>query len=126
MTHYDDVIEDLFTAGISDDEALRNVANTVMDLTVVTRYHNGKNRSRTYNGDIDAIASAARQLADMVLNAADTCLWTLHADGYYETQCGQAYTAFDGGLDENHYRYCPWCGRAIVEAHDAEEQSEDE
>lgn len=60
-------IEDLFTAGISDDEALRNVANAVIELTAVIRYYNGRGRSRTYNGDIDAIADAARQLANMVL-----------------------------------------------------------
>lgn len=64
-------IEDLFTAGISDDEALRNVANAVIELTAVIRYYNGRGRPRTYHGDIDAIASAARQLADMVLNALD-------------------------------------------------------
>ena len=55
------------TGTLTEDEALRNVANTVMDLTTVTRYHNGKGRPRTYNGDIDAIAGAARQLADMVI-----------------------------------------------------------
>lgn len=55
------------TGTLTEDEALRNVANTVMDLTTVTRYHNGKGRSRTYIGDIDAIAGAARQLADMVI-----------------------------------------------------------
>ena len=52
-------------------EALRNVANCVMDLTTVTRHHNGKGRAKTYNGDIDAIAGAARQLADMVIMALD-------------------------------------------------------
>lgn len=58
----------LASAGeISEDEALRNVANTVIALTEVVRYHNGKGRSRTYNGDIDAIADAARQLANMVI-----------------------------------------------------------
>lgn len=58
----------LASAGeISEDEALRNVANTVIALTEVVRYHNGRGRSRTYNGDIDAIAEAARQLADMVI-----------------------------------------------------------
>lgn len=62
-----DVIEDLFTAGISDDKALRNVANAVIELTTVIRYYNGRGRSRTYNGDIDDIADAARQLANMVL-----------------------------------------------------------
>lgn len=58
----------LASAGeISEDEALRNVANTVIALTEVVRYHNGKGRSRTYNGDIDDIADAARQLANMVI-----------------------------------------------------------
>lgn len=55
---------------------------------------------------------------------ADTCLWTLHADGYYETQCGQAYTAFAEGLDENHYRYCPSCGGTIVSASEVLAQME--
>lgn len=70
--------------------------------------------------------SLQQMYAALLVSAADTCLWRLDDDGYYATQCGQAYTAFDEGLSENHYRYCPWCGRAIVEAHDAEEQSEDE
>ena len=57
----------LITSTLTENEALRNVANCVMTLTEVTRYHNGEGRARTYNGDIDAIAGAARQLADMVI-----------------------------------------------------------
>ena len=55
------------TGTLTEDEALRNVANTVMSLTEVTRYHNGKGSAKTYAGDIESIASAARQLADMVI-----------------------------------------------------------
>jgi hypothetical protein len=64
-----ETLEDLLaiTSTLTENEALRNVANCVMTLTEVTRYHNGKGRARTYNGDIDAIAGAARQLADMVI-----------------------------------------------------------
>jgi hypothetical protein len=52
--------------------ALRNVALCVLDLTTITRQRNGRGRAQTYNGDIVAIAGAARQLAEMVLgNAID-------------------------------------------------------
>ena len=60
-----DLLEEAGTQ--TEAEALRGVANTVMAFTEVKREHNGKGRARTYNGDIDAIAEAARQLADMVL-----------------------------------------------------------
>lgn len=61
------------------------------------------------------VTEMSRQLA-----MKPSCTWRLDDDGYYATQCGQAFTAFAEGLDGNHYRYCPWCGRAIVEAHDDE------
>lgn len=60
-----DLLEEAGTQ--TEAEALRGVANTVMAFTEVKREHNGKGRARTYNGDIDAIAEAARQLADMVI-----------------------------------------------------------
>lgn len=60
-----DLLEEAATQ--TEAESLRNVASVVMALTEVTRYYNGKGRPRTYNGDIDAIAGAARQLADMVI-----------------------------------------------------------
>ena len=49
-----ETLEDLLaiTSTLTENEALRNVANCVMTLTEVTRYHNGKGRARTYNGDI--------------------------------------------------------------------------
>lgn len=60
-------LDEILASTLTEEDALRNVANCVMALTEVTRYHNGKGRARTYNGDIDAIADAARQLADMVI-----------------------------------------------------------
>lgn len=60
-----DLLEEAGTQ--TEAEALRGVANTVMTLTEVKREHNGKGRARTYNGATDAIAEAARQLADMAI-----------------------------------------------------------
>lgn len=65
-------LSELLTKQITEADALRNVAQCVIDLTTVKRFHNGRNRSRTYNGDIDAIAGAARQLAEMAINLIDT------------------------------------------------------
>lgn len=58
-----------FLSDLNPNEQLRNVAQTVLDLTEVQRRYNGRGRCATYNGDVDAIAGAARQLADMVLDA---------------------------------------------------------
>lgn len=71
------------------------------------------------------LVATAREIKG-ALDIADTCLWRLDADGYYATQCGQAYTAFAEGLDENHYRYCPSCGGTIVSASEVLAQMEDE
>ena len=51
----------------TEAEALLNVAQCVMKETTVVRWHNGKGSAKTYAGDIESIASAARQLADMVI-----------------------------------------------------------
>ena len=50
----------------SPEEALRNLAEVVRQHTQIVREHNGRGRSKTYAKDIDAIASAARQLGDEI------------------------------------------------------------
>lgn len=48
-------------------QALRNVAESVMRSTEITKPHNGHGRTATYAGNSDQIAQSARQLAEMVL-----------------------------------------------------------
>lgn len=60
------------------------------------------------------VVQMSRQLATNPV-----CTWTLQVDAhlyepeYYDTGCGQAFLYVDGG--ENHYHYCPNCGRLISE-----------
>lgn len=68
----EDNLSEILAKPLSKTDALRNVARCVIDLTTVKRFHNGRNRSRTYNGDIDTIAGAARQLAEMTIAILDT------------------------------------------------------
>lgn len=51
---------------ISAEQQLQNVAAHAMKITEVKRQFNGKGRSATYVGDVDELASTARQLAEMV------------------------------------------------------------
>lgn len=42
------------------------------------------------------------------------CEWVEDKDGDWKAACGQGFTLFDGAPEENHYRYCPNCGKKIV------------
>jgi hypothetical protein len=42
------------------------------------------------------------------------CVWTAREDAcYFETKCGEAFTFIDGTPAENHYSFCPNCGKPI-------------
>ena len=43
-----------------------------------------------------------------------TCTWTEDADGYYSTECGEAYVFNDGTPAHNNAYFCHHCGRTIV------------
>jgi hypothetical protein len=62
------LMDEILNSNISDAEALRNVANSVIRATEKTNLA-GKHHSQRYAGSKDEIAGAARQLAEMVLQA---------------------------------------------------------
>ena len=43
-----------------------------------------------------------------------TCTWTEDADGYYSTECGEAYVFNDGTPAYNNAYFCHHCGGTIV------------
>ena len=49
------------------------------------------------------------------------CEWTYDdIDDYYETACKNAYCLADGTLKDNEHKYCPYCGRLIQLAQQAQ------
>lgn len=43
------------------------------------------------------------------------CVWTENFDpDYWETSCGQSFTLIDGTLEDNHIRFCAFCGCEIA------------
>jgi len=45
----------------------------------------------------------------------DYCTWHETTE-YWESTCGLNWVFTDGGLADNQMRYCPGCGRVLVEA----------
>ena len=43
------------------------------------------------------------------------CMWTERKPGDWSTACGKAYTVFNGTPKDSNYRYCPNCGKVILE-----------
>ena len=45
------------------------------------------------------------------------CTWKYDEEhGYYDTNCGHAFTVIEGTLSDNDMRYCTYCGKVIREA----------
>ena len=48
------------------------------------------------------------------------CTWTEDEDaGAYDTACGNKHLFIEGTPAENGYRFCPYCGGALVDAAEA-------
>ena len=61
---------------------------------------------------------AFAQMKKDSLSIRKTCTWKYECPyeiGYYDTECGTAYYFEEGTIEENDYRFCPYCGKRIVE-----------
>lgn len=47
----------------------------------------------------------------------DVCTWTEDYEGNWYAACGEVWTLTEGTPAENHYRFCPGCGKPITEQH---------
>ena len=53
----------------------------------------------------------------------DTCIWTCEEEEepqVYRTECGDAFFLHDGTIEDEGFKYCPYCGGEINEAHKVE------
>jgi hypothetical protein len=48
------------------------------------------------------------------------CLWEYKGveEYYYEAQCGGFWEFDDGDIKENRFKYCPFCGKKILNKDD--------
>lgn len=46
----------------------------------------------------------------------EMCEWTYNYDEFWETQCGGSFVFTDGVPIENEFRFCPYCGKGLMDA----------
>ena len=48
----------------------------------------------------------------------EKCKWEFgkKEDGVWSTDCGNMHIFEGGSLEENSYKYCPYCGKPIIDA----------
>jgi len=52
----------------------------------------------------------------MIPKQQKTCTWEEDdVYGMYETECGNAFEIIEGDIEENSFKFCPYCGRKIQE-----------
>lgn len=56
-------------------------------------------------------ARAAIKAADSVK---ENCVWTQVCEDYFDTECKKYFEFSDGGVADNGFEFCPYCGGAIT------------
>ena len=59
----------------------------------------------------------------MDIEVRQLCEWTENGDGYWETSCNRAFDFVDGSPVGNHFNFCPYCGKTLIEKPDEDEQA---
>lgn len=80
---------------------------------------------RTFAGDMRRDDSDAREcvrapyadaiegVADLLSKAKDECVWTQVCEDYFDTACKKYFEFSDGGVADNGFEFCPFCGGVI-------------
>lgn len=50
----------------------------------------------------------------------NSCTWESDDDGIWNTACGQAFLFNDDGPTANGFKFCPYCGRPLIQVKPAE------
>lgn len=45
----------------------------------------------------------------------EKCKWTYVDGEYYDTECSNTFTTPEGDREDNGIKYCPFCGKEIIE-----------
>ncbi len=45
----------------------------------------------------------------------ETCEWCDDYDGVWQTTCGNAWQFNNGGPINNKMKFCPYCGKSLIE-----------
>lgn len=62
----------------------------------------------------DEMSDAERQSECEVSTAPKSCTWEAEAEDCYRTACRKHFEFSDGGVADNGFEFCPFCGRTLT------------
>jgi hypothetical protein len=70
--------------------------------------------------DVKKLIAENYRLRKQLAQERKSCTWTRRRDKDLEdTECGMSFYFYEnGGADENHFNFCPYCGRVIEETYE--------
>lgn len=98
-------------SNMTDDELITHMSKHIqqMDEECPDMYH-----TILADGMIYHIADMARRIRSRP-HTQETCTWKLDEEyQMYETGCGNAFECIEGDIEENNFKFCPYCGGKIV------------
>lgn len=63
-----------------------------------------------------SVKGQVAQLLDGVKDVIEVCEWngqSCDTEGTYDTSCGGLFSITEGTVEENDFKYCPYCGGEI-------------
>lgn len=74
----------------------------------------------------DEVLRLQREIAELRGKELLPCTWTEDEDTMsYDTACGNKHLFIEGTPRENNYRFCPYCGGALVDGATMKEENHD-
>ena len=90
-------------AVFSDKEAARHYVSVMVNYCGIA-----ESKYKICKADVD-------RAEDINVLPCDVCEWWEDEEGLWHTECGEGYIFIDDDLEESGYRFCPYCGREIID-----------
>jgi hypothetical protein len=68
----------------------------------------------TETGNVSLVTKILLSMMSKFMSA-DACWWFENENGWWETGCSNLFQFVSGTPSENHFGYCPYCGKKITE-----------
>lgn len=98
------------------DEVLHEIQSEVYKSQIKMKNSTSTEKAEYYKGEMMGLISADSKVR-MAGVGKGSCHWMFHGEGFnfYKTGCGKGCITMDGSIKDKKYKYCPYCGREILE-----------
>ena len=98
------------------DEVLHEIQSEVYKSQIKMKNSTSTEKAEYYKGEMMGLIAADSKVR-MAGVGKGSCHWMFHGEGFnfYKTGCGKGCITMEGSIKDKKYKYCPYCGREILE-----------